>query len=360
MKKSVFAVTCLTLATAGPIWATTKASPKAESAKPDSAQGQGNSQTAKGTAAAPQKPPIDRTILHVQVILDKLGFGPGVLDGRGGQSLVAALKGFQESRGLQTTGKIDQVTLRALYPYRGWRPTKTLALTEDVLRGPFINPLPTEPEAQAKLPVMAYRTRLEALAERFHTTPEILIALNSPETMLTPGTKVVFPNALPFSRDYKTENANWRQTLSSLNVSAEQPQAARLVVDKSEGVLRVYDAQDKLIGLFSATIGSSKDPLPLGNWKINAVSPNPEWRFDPKLIRTAKPGSEKAVVPPGPNNAVGVVWIDLSKEHYGIHGTAEPQTIGRAESNGCIRLTNWDAARVALMVKPGTPALFQA
>ena len=362
MKKSVFAVTCLTLATAGPIWAATKSAPNAatEASKAKSAETQsGNAQDATNPAN-PAKPPVDRTILHVQVILDKLGFGPGVLDGRGGQSLVAALKGFQESRGLQTTGKIDPVTLRALYPYRAWRPTKTLTLTEDVLRGPFINPLPTEPEAQAQLPAMAYRTRLEALAERFHTTPEILIALNSPETMLTPGTPVVFPNALPFSREYKTENAAWRQTLSSLNVSAEQPQAARIVVDKSEGVLRAYDAEDRLIGLFSATIGSSKDPLPLGEWKINAVSPNPEWRFDPKLIKTAKPGSEKAIVPPGPNNAVGVVWIDLSKEHYGIHGTAEPQTIGRAESNGCIRLTNWDAARVALMVKPGTPALFQA
>ena len=356
MKKTVFAVTCLALATAGPIYAAANA--QSEGAAAPAAKGKKAGDSKADAAAA--KPSIDRTILHVQVILDKLGFGPGVLDGRGGQSLVAALKGFQESRSLQTTGKIDQATLQALYPYRSWRPTRELALTEEVLRGPFINPLPKEPEAQAKLPAMAYRTRLEALAERFHTTPEILIALNSPETMLTPGTKVVFPNALPLSRDYKTQNAAWRQTLSSLNVSAEQPQAARLVVDKSEGVLRVYDDQDRLIGLFSATIGSSKDPLPLGNWKINAVSPNPEWRFDPKLIRTAKPGSEKAIVPPGPNNAVGVVWIDLSKEHYGIHGTAEPQTIGRAESNGCIRLTNWDAARVALMVKPGTPALFQA
>jgi lipoprotein-anchoring transpeptidase ErfK/SrfK len=107
-------------------------------------------------------------------------------------------------------------------------------------------------------------------------------------------------------------------------------------------------------------MGSEKFPLPLGTWEIKGPAYNPPWNFDPDLIAGTKPDAKEAVVPPGPNNPVGVVWLDLSKEHYGIHGTAEPQNIGRSESNGCIRLTNWDAARLALMVKAGTKALFQA
>lgn len=362
MKKTVLAVTCLVFATAGPILA----APKSKPGKPDvaSAKGSGDankteSKGADGKAVTPANG-IDRTVLHVQVILDKLGFGPGPLDGKGGQSLTAALKGFQESRGLQTTGKIDAATLNSLYPYRSWRPTVTLALTEAVLKGPFLNPFPKEPADQAKQPGLYYKNIMEALSERFHTTPDTLMALNSPDTKLRPGAMIVFPNALPFSRDYKVSDAAWRATLNSLNVSAEQPVAAKVVVDKSDGVLRVYDDQDRTVAQFPATMGSEHDPLPIGTWKITAVAHNPPFHYNPDLFWDAKATDEKAKIPPGPNNSVGVVWIDLSKEHYGIHGTPAPETIGRAESHGCIRLSNWDAARLAQMVKAGIPAIFQA
>lgn len=318
---------------------------------------------AQNTAAPVPPPPVevDRNILHVQVILDKLGFGPGVLDGRGGQSLVAALKGFQESRGLPKTGKADAATLKALYPYRAARPTVTLALSEKALAGPFLNPIPKEYADQAKLKVMPYRTPIEKLAEMFHTTPEVLVALNGPGARLAVGQKIVFPNALPSSRDYPADvKDDFRATLASLNVDARQPKGDKIVVDKSDGVLRVLDARGKLVAQFSATMGSSTDPLPLGNWKVLGVAPNPDWRMTPKLLKGVKDTKETQLIPPGPNNPVGVVWIDLSKDHYGIHGTNEPQQIGRAESNGCIRLTNWDVARLSLMVKAGTPALFQA
>lgn len=306
-------------------------------------------------------PPIDRNILHVQVILDKLGFGPGVLDGRGGQSLVAALKGFQESRGLPRTGKADPATLKALYPYRAARPTVTLTLNANALAGPYVNPLPKDYAELAKLEALGYRTPVEKLAEMFHTTPAVLAELNPSGTRLRVGQKIVFPNALPSSREYKGEMTPlWRTTLSNLNVDAHQPQAAKVVVDKSDGVLRALDASGKLIAQFSATMGSSSDPLPLGNWKVLHVSPNPDWKMNPKILKGVSDSKKAQIVPPGPNNPVGVVWIDLSKEHYGIHGTSEPHQIGRAQSNGCIRLTNWDAARVALMVKGGTPVLFQA
>lgn len=305
--------------------------------------------------------PIDRNILHVQVILDKLGFGPGILDGRGGQSLVAALKGFQEARGLPQTGKTDPATLQALYPYRATRPTITLTLNANALAGPYVNPLPKDYAEQAKLETLGYRAPVEKLAEMFHTTPAVLAALNPAGTRLAVGQKIVFPNALPSSRDYIGElTPLWRATLTNLNVDARQPQAAKIVVDKSDGVLRALDSEGKLIAQFTATMGSSSDPLPLGNWKVLHVSPNPDWKMNPKILKKVSDSKEAQIVPPGPNNPVGVVWIDLSKPHYGIHGTNEPHQIGRAQSNGCIRLTNWDAARVALMVKSGTPVVFQA
>ena len=303
---------------------------------------------------------VDRSILHVQVILDHLGFSPGILDGRPGKSLTAALNGFQETRGLEITGKIDRATLKALYPYRAWRPTRTLALSAEALAGPYTNPLPRDPQEQAKLPALGYRSPMEKLAEMFHTTPQVLLALNSPWTRLAPGSRVVFPNALPISRGYDAKlPADWRKTLGELNVDAVQPQGEKVVVDKSDEVLRVLDKQGNLVAQFQATMGSTHDPLPIGEWKIKGASYNPPFHYNPDLFWDARDSARAARLPPGPNGPVGVIWLDLSKPHYGIHGTPEPTTIGRAESHGCIRLSNWDAARLSLMVKPGTPAVFQ-
>jgi lipoprotein-anchoring transpeptidase ErfK/SrfK len=142
-------------------------------------------------------------------------------------------------------------------------------------------------------------------------------------------------------------------------VDPAAPEADHIVVDQSAGVLRVFDAQDRLIAQFPATIGSSHDPLPIGKWKIQGASYNPKFHFNPKLFWDAKPGETKERLPAGPNSPVGVVWLDLDKPHYGIHGTPNPEKIGRTESHGCIRLTNWDVARLSLMVKPGMPAIFQ-
>ena len=311
----------------------------------------------KGTSA---RPPINYTILHAQVILDHLGFSPGILDGREGQSLTAALKGFQTARGLDTSGKLDRATLRALAPYASLRPVRRLELDAAALEGPYVNPMPREPEQQAKLKALAYTRPLEKLAEMFHTTPQVLVELNPGGGAIRPGAEFVFPNALPASRDYPADaKPEWRRTLGDLNVEAKVPDAHNIVVDKSEKVLKVFDRQDRLVAQFSATMGSEHDPLPIGTWKINGADTNPKFHYNPKLFWDAKKGDDPAMLPPGPNGPVGVVWLDLSKEHYGIHGTPEPQTIGRTESHGCIRLTNWDAARLALMVKPGTPAVFQ-
>jgi lipoprotein-anchoring transpeptidase ErfK/SrfK len=311
-------------------------------------------------AAKPAQAAPDITIIHVQVLLDRLGFGPGVIDGKGGQSLKAALRGFQAARGLKPTGEIDPPTLRLLHAYRATRPVVTVTLTPADLAGPFTGPLPKEPADQAKLPGLGYANALEKLAEAYHTTNATLIALNSPSTRLAPGTAIRVPNVIPASRDYAADlKPEWRQTLASLNVDARQPTGDHVVVDKSEGVLKVMSADDKVIAQFPATMGSEHDPLPLGAWKIQGASYNPPFHYNPDLFWDADSSDKKALLPPGPNGPVGVIWLDLSKPHYGIHGTPNPETIGRAESHGCIRLTNWDAARLSLMVKPGTPAVFQ-
>lgn len=311
-----------------------------------------------GASAAPT-PPLDRGVLKVQVILDKLGFSPGVLDGRRGMTLTAAIKGFQENRGLPITGELDERTVAALRPYEGVEATKTLTLNARVLAGPYYE-IPKGEDKQAELPALGYRSPMEKLAEMFHTTPQVLMELNSPQTLLRPGTKVVFPNALPTSRAYDAKlRPDWIATLGMLNVDATQPQADKIVVDKSDKVLKAYDKAGKLVALFQVTTGSTHDPLPLGTWKINGADYNPKFHFNPALFWDADKDDKKAMLPPGPNGPVGVVWLDLSKPHYGIHGTPAPELIGRTASHGCVRLANWNAARLAMMVKPGTPVVFQ-
>jgi lipoprotein-anchoring transpeptidase ErfK/SrfK len=322
--------------------------------------GAATSSIAQAPARAGQKPALDRQLLKFQVVLDRLGFSPGVLDGRPGMSLTAAIKGFQESRGIPVTGMPDTATMQALRPYWGTEATKTLTLNARVLAGPYINPIPHGEDEQAKLPGLYYRSPMEKLAEMFHTTPEVLMELNSPQTPLRPGSQVVFPNVLPTSRAYDAKlTPDWVATLNSLNVDAVQPEAAKVVVDKSDKVLRVYDKADRLVAQFQVTTGSTHDPLPIGTWTIKGADHNPKFHYNPALFWDAKKDDEKAMLPPGPNGPVGVVWLDLSKDHYGIHGTPEPALIGRTESHGCVRLANWNAARLAQMVKPGTPAVFQ-
>ena len=303
---------------------------------------------------------FDQKVLTAQVLLDRIGFGPGVIDGRAGISLTNALKGFQGARGLSESGRLDDATVEALSAYSDVPGTIDVALTPADLAGPFVGPIPKDPADQAKLPALGYSDVMEELTERYHTTKATLIALNSPTTKLVPGVTIKVPNVRPAVTDYPaTLKPEWRATLASLSISSDQPTAAKLVVDKSDKVLRVYDDQEKLVAQFPATMGSEHDPLPIGDWKVQGTSYLPSFHYNPDLFWDAKPGDEKQTLKPGPNGPVGVVWIDLDKPHYGIHGTPNPETIGRTESHGCIRLTNWDAARLSLMVKAGTPAVFQ-
>ncbi len=297
-------------------------------------------------------------VFHAQVLLDRAGFSPGVIDGMAGISFEAALKGFQTVRGLQASGKLDNPTRQALLQDRA-PSVRRLRIDESDARGPF-TPIPKEPEDQAKMERLAYRNLLEKIAEKFHTTPATIIALNDPRQVLAAGTILRLPNVLPATRSYEGVKPDVAQLLSDLNVSGSQPQAERVVVDKSDKLVRVFGKGDRLIAQFPATLGSDKDPLPLGNWKVNTIAYNPPFKYQPQLFWDVEDTEKEQMLPPGPNGPVGVVWIDLNREHIGIHGTNSPETIKRAESHGCVRLTNWDAARLTRMIGNGKPVVFQA
>jgi lipoprotein-anchoring transpeptidase ErfK/SrfK len=329
--------------------------------------------------AAPGTPgsPISGEMFHAQVLLDAAGFSPGPIDGKQGASFKQALRGFQQSRGLDATGKLDNDTRGALLQ-GGRASTVMVKLGPDDVRSQYIYPLPKDPAKQEKLPFLGYRNMLEKVAERYHTTPDTVVALNGPQALIGIGRELRLPNVIPTSRDYAGTAAEGAKVMNLLNVDARQPQGDYIVVDKSEGVLKVFrgeapaaaaDAADgdgasapagQLVAQFPVTMGSTHDPLPIGMWKATTYAFLPPFHYQPDLFWDAKDKATEHMLPPGPNGPVGVAWLDLTKEHYGIHGTPEPSTIGRAESHGCIRMTNWDVMRLARMMKPGFKASFQA
>jgi hypothetical protein len=319
------------------------------------------------TFAATPESKVDQDLLKAQVLLDVAGFSPGPIDGQSGSSQSKAIRGFQQANGLGVTGKLDEQTRQALG--RNERPpTVDVKLTKDDVGGPFTYPMPRKPEDQEKLDFLGYRNMLEKLAERYHTTPETILALNGPEKLIGVGQTLTLPNVVPASRDYSGADPKQEPLLAALNVEAGHPRGDYVVVDKSEGTLRVYEGEypsgarptGKLIAQFPVTTGSGHDPLPLGNWKATTYSFLPPFNYQPDLFWDVSNDKAERKLPPGPNGMVGVAWLDLTKEHYGIHGTPEPKLIGKTQSHGCLRMTNWDVMRLSLIMKPGFRAKFVA
>ena len=333
----------------------------AQSSKPDKEPPAGAFES--GSASSKISPEL----LQAQVWLDEAGFSPGPIDGRAGSSQTKAIRGFQQANGLSVTGKLDQQTKQALN--KANRPaTIGVKLAAEDVGGPFTYPMPVKPEEQEKLSFLGYRNMLEKLAERYHTTPETIVALNGPDKLIGIGQTLTLPNVVPSSRDYTGANPKQVPLLAALNVEASQPRGDYVVVDKSDGTLKVYEGEfpsgskisGKLLAQFPVTTGSGHDPLPLGNWKATTYSFLPPFNYQPNLFWDVSDDKAERKLPPGPNGMVGVAWLDLTKEHYGIHGTPEPQLIGKTQSHGCLRMTNWDVMRLSLIMKPGFRAKFVA
>jgi lipoprotein-anchoring transpeptidase ErfK/SrfK len=291
--------------------------------------------------APPHRAPVVNEILATQVALDRSGFSPGEIDGKAGRNLQRALAAFQQSHQLPATGQMNDQTWKELATAGGdGPPLVEYATTDADIAGPFTPDIPAKLPDEAALDALNYRTPLEALAEHFHSSPALLQQLNPGAMFQRAGESLMVPNV----------------------ASSPAPSAGSeitVAVTKSTSALTVEDPSGRILFHAPVTSGSVHDPLPIGTWKVNGVQRNPKFHYNPELFWDATPGDRKATLQPGPNNPVGIVWIDLSKPHYGIHGTPEPSNIGHVESHGCVRLTNWDADRVAQWVKPGTKVVFR-
>jgi lipoprotein-anchoring transpeptidase ErfK/SrfK len=241
-------------------------------------------------------------------------------------------------------------------------PLVTYRITPADAAGPFVK-VSGDLMEQSKLESLGYSSVLELLAERFHATPALLQQLNPGKTFAA-DEEVVVPNVepmqIPVPTPLATEAGSAAKESPDPKQTAPPPPkpAVRVSVSKSSSALTVTADDGKVVFYAPVTTGSEYDPLPIGEWKVNGVQLSPTFHYNPKLFWDADPSHAKAKIPAGPNNPVGLVWVDISKEHYGLHGTPEPAVIGRTESHGCVRLTNWDALRLAALVQPGTPVVF--
>jgi lipoprotein-anchoring transpeptidase ErfK/SrfK len=283
--------------------------------------------------AGQRSSPPPEQVLREQVLLDRAHFSPGEIDGKLGSNHRFALASLLRARG---AGKALGEVLATFVQ----DPAPTLVeytLSEEDVAGPF-QPIPADMMEKAALDALGYSSALEAISEKFHSSPQLLQQLNPGASFAQAGEVLRVPN---------------------VQVEPPATKAVQVLVDESDGSVSALGFHGEIIASYPATMGSQYDPLPAGEWKIKGVARNPPFFYNPELFWDADESHAKARLAPGPNNPVGVVWIDLSKEHYGIHGTPEPSTIGKTESHGCIRLTNWDALELAELVSPGLPAILR-
>lgn len=284
----------------------------------------------------------EETATRLQIFLDNAAFGPGKIDGRMGEFFRKALISYKHAHAMAKTGAVDASLLEQVpVTYT------TYTIKEEDLK--FVGPLPTEKAEQAKLKLLPYTSLLEFVAERFHSAESFIQKLNPGKNweQLPVGEVLKVPNVKPFEFEKITES----------KIPPNPAFAARKVfVDTKERLLEVFE-NDQLVCVFPITPGSTALPAPVGTWKIVGIVTMPWFRYDEGMLNHGVRTEEFFNLPPGPNNLVGVLWTGLNKTGIGIHGTNNPETIGRAASHGCIRLANWDAARFKDVVSEGNTVI---
>jgi lipoprotein-anchoring transpeptidase ErfK/SrfK len=278
------------------------------------------------------------TATRLQIFLDNNDFGPGKIDGQMGEFFRKALVHYKRSHRMRETGVVDQWLLDQVP-----EPFTTYTIPPEAEN--FVGPTATKPSEQAKLKALKYGSLLDFVAERFHSAQAYVRKLNPGMNLdaLKPGDTVKVPNVLPFK-------------IEDLHEGFAQPNPAftnrKVYVDTKERFLLIYD-NDQLVAEFPITPGSTTLPAPIGVWKILGIATLPVFRHDEGVLQHGVKSDTAFHLPPGPRNPVGILWAGLNKPHVGIHGTNNPETIGRAASHGCIRTANWDAARVKELVTVG-------
>lgn len=281
------------------------------------------------------------SVLKTQVYLDRDHFSVGSLDGRWGRNSAIAVWWWQRAHGLPATGDVDQATFRSIADAAGAPPAvMRYTITDDDLKGPFVH-IPESPYDKAKLDCLCYESLKEELGEKFHSSPDFLETLNPDVKFseLKAGDSITVPNIRP----------PWTQDTHDV---------AKVVVSLAGNSLSAFDASGRLIFRAPTTVGNQYDPSPNETVHVVQITPHPHFHYDPTLYHEVPDSMPDAHMNPGPNSPVGVVWIALSKEHYGIHGTEDPESIGYVSSHGCIRLTNWDAAELSHRLSKDTPVSF--
>lgn len=274
-------------------------------------------------------------ITALQVFLDREGASPGVIDGKMGSNVSKAIRAYERITGetLDANNSEDILTRLGL---NGGLPVMSYEITAADAAGPYVAAIPEDYSQKAQLPSLAYTSVTEALAEKFHMDENYLKELNPGVDFTIPGTRI-----------------------KVINPGAEKKgTVARIVADKARKQVFAYDEADQLIAAYPASIGSSDTPSPSGLHAVARVAFDPNYTYNPKINFQQGNNTKVLTIPPGPNGPVGTIWIALDKPTYGIHGTPDPSRIGRSQSHGCIRLTNWDATELAKMVKPGVTVEF--
>ena len=275
-------------------------------------------------------------MVRAQILLDRTRFSPGIIDGLGGENSRQAIAAFQEAHDLEVTGELSAEVFEQLTSGDTDRVLTDYTITEEDAAGPFIGEVPDDMQALGELETVGYADAREALAEKFHMSPDLLDALNPDVDFGRAGQTIV---------------------VASTGSAEMDGEVARIVVNKEESSVRAFDSDGDLLAFYPATIGSGETPSPSGTHTVRAVAPEPNYTYDPSRLSSSSGGSA-VVIPPGPNNPVGSVWIDLSRDTYGIHGTPDPADIGKTASSGCVRLTNWDAEHLAAAVEQGVEVEF--
>ncbi|SIR05661.1 Lipoprotein-anchoring transpeptidase ErfK/SrfK [Rhizobium sp. RU33A] len=288
------------------------------------------------TPEIPVKSNLSRLeITALQVFLDREGISPGVIDGKMGQNVNKAIVAWEQMTG-ETLDPNNADDILERLRLSGGLAIKSYTITAGDAAGPFVASIPDDYAHKAQLPALSYTSTVEMLAERFHMDEGYLRELNPGVDFSIPGTtiKVVEPGP------YKKGNVT------------------RIVANKGLKQVFAYGEDGGLIAAYPASIGSADTPSPSGTVTIERIALNPGYTYNPKINFQQGNNTQVLQIPPGPNGPVGTVWLALSKPTYGIHGTPEPSKIGRTQSHGCIRLTNWDATELAKMVKPGVTVEF--